>query len=158
MPEMRVQQPQQQELTAQQKAKANRLRLVRENNTVPTVKVWAGSEALRRVLRHPNGTRFRGGLDQPVEWPYDNFTHRRVMAGDVSLSGAASGEQKEPDPSLSMREQAYARRPKPEDVPPVRPLSALSAQERAAEEKRHQPQQQPPLARPSPPSPQPPAK
>ncbi|MBO4221956.1 hypothetical protein [Bradyrhizobium neotropicale] len=38
---------------------------------------------IRRVLKHPNGTRFR--KDGSVEWPNDSFTKRRLAEGVITL-------------------------------------------------------------------------
>jgi len=74
-----------------------------------TVKVWAANEAMREVLRHPTGIRFRDNLDHPVEWPHDSFTARRIADGSVRTDGAAStGEPPEADESLNSREHAAA--------------------------------------------------
>ena len=133
MPEMKLQRVAE-DATPRQKAKAARLQAIADNNTVKTVQVWPASEALGRVLKHPNGTRFRGDATQPVDWPYDSFTYRRVRAGDVLLGGPAAAQRAAPDATKSYREQAAARRPKEEDVPQVKPIS---------EEKQPQPVQQP---------------
>ena len=126
MPEMKFEKTDEKNVTPRQKAKADRLKAIADNTTVKTVQVWPATDALARVLKHPNGTGFRGGVGDPIDWPYDSFTHRRVMDGSVLLGGAASGQRAEPDPSKSLREQAAAHRPKPEDVPPVQPISAES--------------------------------
>jgi len=123
MPEMKIGKSDEPSLNPRQKAKADRLKAIADNTTVKTVQVWPATDALARVLRHPNGTGFRGGASDPIDWPYDSFTHRRVMDGSVLLGGAASAQRAEPDLSKSYREQAAAHRPKPEDVPPVVPLS-----------------------------------
>lgn len=123
MPEMKLSRVAD-DATPRQKAKAARLQAVAENSSVKTVQVWPASEALARVLKHPNGTRFRSDISQPVDWPYDSFTYRRVRDGDVLLSGAASTQPAAPDTTKSYREQAAARRPKEENVPPVVPVSA----------------------------------
>ena len=84
-----------------------RLRLV--SGKPPTVKVWAANEAMREVLRHPTGVRFRDNLDHPVEWPHDSFTARRIADGSVRIDGAASaGEPPVADESLNSREHAAA--------------------------------------------------
>ena len=92
-----------------------RLRVV-SGSRPPTVKVWAANEALQDVMRHPSGVRFRDSLDEPVEWPNDSFTQRRIADGSVSTEGPASGEWQEPDESLNVREQAAARKPKPKET------------------------------------------
>lgn len=41
------------------------------------------SDDLRRVLKHPNGVRFRS--EGSVEWPNDRFTKRRIAEGVVKV-------------------------------------------------------------------------
>jgi hypothetical protein len=77
-----------------------------------TIKVWAANETLREVLRHPKGGRFRDTIDQPVEWPNDSFTTRRIADGSVRTDGPGSGDQAPDDPSLNAREQSAARKAK----------------------------------------------
>lgn len=89
-----------------------RLKRINDDGRPAMVKVYAGSEDMRRLLRHANGTRFRAAMDQPVEWPNDSFTARRLAEGSIRLDGAASGEIAV-DPNLSPRMQAAARKPKP---------------------------------------------
>ena len=90
-------------------ARQRRLRLVKgDANAV--VKVYAASEPMRAVLRHPNGTRFRSTLDQGVEWPNDSFTKRRIADGSVRIDGAAaSGDPAPVDESLNPRQQSATR-------------------------------------------------
>lgn len=47
------------------------------------VRVEPTSEALRHVLRHPNGMAFRP--QGSVEWPFDRFTHRRLRDGSIKV-------------------------------------------------------------------------
>ena len=48
------------------------------------MKVWPTSDVMRKILRHPGGSKMpfpsSGGLD----WPDDQFTHRRIVDGDVT--------------------------------------------------------------------------
>ena len=95
--------------TAIREARQRRLRLVSAGKAT-TIKVYAANEAMRSALRHSNGTRFRAELDQPVEWPDDSFTHRRIADGSVRTEApAAGGHEAEADESLNPREQAAAR-------------------------------------------------
>jgi hypothetical protein len=59
-----------------------RLRVINSGKT-PTIKVYAANETMRGALRHPSGARFRTKIDQPVEWPNDTFTSRRIKEGSV---------------------------------------------------------------------------
>lgn len=94
---------------------ARRLRLISSTTAggkPATVKVWPGDEALRQVLRHPKGIGFRAALDQPVEWPADSFTTRRVADGSVRTDGPAPTPHHPElltDPSLNPRQQAAVR-------------------------------------------------
>jgi hypothetical protein len=137
MVELRINQ-QQQEQTPREKAKAARLRLIAENYSAPSIQVWAATEELRSVLRHPSGTKFRGDLSTPADWPHDSFTHRRIRDGSVVTGGPASPRQPDDTSKLSVRERAAARRPKLEDVPPVRPLSAVPQEERERAQQQQQ--------------------
>lgn len=50
----------------------------------PGIRVEPKNDELRRVLKHPSsnmGFRSEGS----VEWPDDNFTHRRIRDGDVTV-------------------------------------------------------------------------
>ena len=47
------------------------------------VRVEPTNEALRHVLRHPNGMRFRA--QGTVEWPWDRFTQRRLRDGSIRV-------------------------------------------------------------------------
>lgn len=113
--------------TRRQKARAERLRLVAANQTPPTIKVYAASPEIHEVMKHPSGTKFRGDFGTATEWPHDNFTHRRLVDGSISLNPAAKNGPKS-DKSLGVRDAAYANRPKPGDVPPVVPLSAVPSE------------------------------
>lgn len=46
---------------------------------MPTV--WPRDEAVRAVLKHPNGSPF--GATGPMHWPDDKFTQRRLAEGSV---------------------------------------------------------------------------
>ena len=54
------------------------------------MQVWPKNDAMRKVLRHVNGTGFRA--EGPAEWPDDSFTARRVRDGDVSLTEVAAAK------------------------------------------------------------------
>ena len=47
------------------------------------VRVEPTNEALRHVLQHPNGMRFRA--QGTVEWPWDRFTQRRLRDGSIRV-------------------------------------------------------------------------
>lgn len=97
-------------------ARAARLRVIQ--GPVKTVKVYAANEAMRGVLRHANGTRFRASLDQAAEWPNDSFTARRIAEGSVRTEPSSGGEQAEPDATKNPREHAEALKPKKQEPAP----------------------------------------
>jgi len=92
--------------------RARRLKLINSGDRPATIKVYAANETMRRVLRHPHGVRFRAQLDQPVEWPNDSFTARRMRDGSISTSAASGDATEEPDATKNPREQAAASQPK----------------------------------------------
>ena len=51
------------------------------------MQVWPKNDAMRKLLVHANGTRFRS--EGPAEWPNDSFTARRLNDGDVLLKEPA---------------------------------------------------------------------
>lgn len=98
-------------------SRQRRLQLISAGK-VATVKVYAADDMMREVLRHPSGKiRFRDALDQPVEWPNDSFTARRIADGSVRTDGPGTSGYSEPDESLNPREQAAARKPKAKPEP-----------------------------------------
>jgi len=122
MPEMKVETP-----TRPLSPSAVRLKIIADARTRPaTVKVWAASEDMRRLLRHPGGARFRTDIGQAVEWPNDSFTHRRIADGSVSTEGASSGKRPADDPKLSLRERARAHAARPDARPESKPAAAKS--------------------------------
>ena len=86
-------------------ARQRRLRLI--DRGPATIKVFAASEDMRAVLRHPgSGVRFRDTLDQPVEWPNDSFTARRIKEGSVRTEASGSADMPPVDESLNARQQS----------------------------------------------------
>ena len=69
------------------KAKAARVahleRIAKESAT-PNVRVTPANDTLRRIMKHPNGMRFRS--TGSVEWPLDKFTKRRLADGSITLA------------------------------------------------------------------------
>jgi hypothetical protein len=59
-------------------------------NTPERVRVVPRSESLRRVLVHPNGTKFRA--EGSREWPLDQFTRRRLREGAITIEKVAAPE------------------------------------------------------------------
>lgn len=72
-----------------------RLGRVRVPGRRPGIRVEPANEDLRRVMKHPSGIRFRS--EGSVEWPDDQFTRRRIKAGDVKVAGAKQAEEKTED-------------------------------------------------------------
>jgi hypothetical protein len=61
-----------------------RLAKVRSQQAVPRVRVTPRDEKIRRNIKHPaGGIGFRA--EGSVEWPYDQFTKRRVRDGDITI-------------------------------------------------------------------------
>jgi hypothetical protein len=57
-----------------------------EENRFPIqrIRVWPASEDIRKYIVHPLGhIKFRATLKDSVEWPFDQFTKRRLRKGDV---------------------------------------------------------------------------
>lgn len=111
-----------------------------------TIKVYAANETLREVLRHSNGTRFRDEIDQPVEWPNDTFTSRRIKDGSVLTDGPGSGDEAEADEALNAREHAAARKVKPASKPEETKPEETNHKSSRRSEPQPQPQPQPPAA------------
>lgn len=110
------------ELTSQQKARQARLKTVADNSRSAPIKVFAANEDVRRLMKHPSGTRFRTDMNAAVEWPHDSFTIRRIRDGSVVVGGAAKELRAEKTEGKNAREVAYARRPK--EMPQLQPVSA----------------------------------
>ena len=69
------------------KAKAARvanLERIAKESAAPTVRVEPANDTLRRIMKHPNGMRFRA--TGSVEWPLDKFTKRRLADGSITRS------------------------------------------------------------------------
>jgi hypothetical protein len=65
------------------RASPERLKAIAENSTVPRVRVLPKNDAMRRLLRHANGTAFR--KEGSVEWPLDRWTQKRLRDGDITI-------------------------------------------------------------------------
>jgi len=66
------------------KRRRQRMEALAKARPAATVRVLPKNDDYRRVLKHPNGMRFRddGGS---VEWPLDRFTRRRIADGSVTV-------------------------------------------------------------------------
>jgi len=72
------------ELAARDQRRQERLKRIAEASSVGRVRVVPTRDELRRVLRHPGtgvGFRETGG----AEWPFDQFTKKRIREGDVTV-------------------------------------------------------------------------
>lgn len=72
------------------------------------VRVEPTNEALRHVLQHPNGMRFRA--QGTVEWPWDRFTQRRLRDGSIRVveqadTRKAAAEKPKEDKKEEKREE-----------------------------------------------------
>jgi hypothetical protein len=63
----------------------------------PRVRVTAGDDDMRKVLKHPNGVGFPqdGGS---VEWPHDQFTRLRIKDGSVKVEEHRNEEPRNEEP------------------------------------------------------------
>ena len=68
------------------------------------VRVEPTNEALRHVLRHPNGMAFRP--QGTVEWPWDRFTQRRLRDGSIRVVEQADARK----PAAAAAEKAEGRK------------------------------------------------
>lgn len=50
------------------------------------VRVLPATENMMRIMHHPCGVRFMS-MDRPAEWPYDQFTLRRLQEGSIKQVG-----------------------------------------------------------------------
>lgn len=64
------------------------------------IRVWPASENIRRYIKHPLGNiAFRATMQDSVEWPFDQFTKRRIADGTVldhppdAIADAPTSEQ-----------------------------------------------------------------
>jgi hypothetical protein len=71
-------------------------------NKRPRVRVTAGNDDMRKVLKHPNGVGFPkdGGS---VEWPHDQFTRRRIKDGSVKVEEHRDEKQRDDKPDHNER-------------------------------------------------------
>lgn len=67
--------------------------------TADLIRVWAANAELAKVLTHPSlpRTKFSEDLSQPLDWPNDQFTTRRIADGDVLLSPPGQAAQQPMD-------------------------------------------------------------
>jgi hypothetical protein len=63
------------------------------------IQVWARTAELAAIIKHPTGAGFRD-IEEPVTWPYDQFTLRRLEDGDVLDHPPTRKEQRQaPEPA-----------------------------------------------------------
>ena len=76
------------------------------------VKVFAATEAVRRLVKHPRGVAFRDNIGEAVEWPKDAFTTKRIADGTVYMEGgSAPREERRGEGGMGKRERIAARKP-----------------------------------------------
>jgi hypothetical protein len=107
--------------TSGKRAHPEHLKALAENKKLAQarVRVEPANEALRHVLQHPNGMRFRP--QGTVEWPWDRFTQRRLRDGSIRVVEQADArkpaEQPKEEPKKedkkenNKREASAAREP-----------------------------------------------
>jgi len=154
MVEVKTEVPQRAENPRKKIREARLARLKVVDGPPKTVKVYAGSEALRGSLRHPGigggGIRFRETLGEAVEWPNDAFTKRRIADGSVRTDGPGPEETPEVDETKNVREQAEASKPKkaePEAETEPQPKTN-NDRKNPAPPQQESPQQKPPQQQP----------
>jgi hypothetical protein len=70
-----------------------RMQRIRESRRVPRVRVLPRDDDVRKHIAHyPTGVGFPA--EGSVEWPYDNFTKRRIRDGAVTID-TQTGEQRD---------------------------------------------------------------
>ena len=88
------------------------------------VRVEPTNEALRHVLRHPNGMRFRA--QGTVEWPWDRFTQRRLRDGSIRVVEQADTRKAAAEkPKEDKKEEKRRRKKKTTSVRQQRRASLL---------------------------------
>jgi hypothetical protein len=72
---------------------SGRKRLAVAGLTRPShIRVKAANERIQLAMKHGvTGVGFLPDISQSVEWPFDTFTKRRIMKGDVTIDEGASG-------------------------------------------------------------------
>lgn len=78
-----------------------RLKQARGTVTQKRVRVIPRDDELRKVLKHPASGGFRP--EGSIEWPFDQFTKRRIRDGDVTIE-----EQPQPEPQQQRAETSQA--------------------------------------------------
>ena len=93
--------------------RAERLQQARSTVTPGRVRVLPRDDEMRKLLKHPTSGGFLA--EGSVEWPYDQFTKRRVRDGDVTLEEqpAAEPEAQAAQEQQPARQAQAVREPKP---------------------------------------------
>jgi hypothetical protein len=107
--------------TRARKATKARLEAIANQGSIPRVRVVPASDALRRVLKHANGVKFRS--QGSIEWPLDKYTLRRLAEGSVTI------EEK--------KEENKEAEPEPESEPVPAPVVAPAPAARAGRAPQH---------------------
>ncbi|HEY2245778.1 MAG TPA: hypothetical protein VGH47_16435, partial [Xanthobacteraceae bacterium] len=69
----------------------------------PGIRVEPRDDDMRRLLKHPNGARFRP--EGSIEWPDDQFTNRRIRDGSVKVVEAPVDEEQASKPQHARRRE-----------------------------------------------------
>lgn len=76
------------------KRRLERLQRIKEQRTIKRVRVVPRDDVIRRDIRHGvSGARFPES-EGSVEWPFDQFTKRRLRDGTVTLETPAAQEER----------------------------------------------------------------
>ena len=84
------------------------------------VRVEPASEALRHVLRHPNGMAFRP--QGSVEWPWDRFTQRRLRDGSIKVVEQA--DDRKPAAAAEKPKEENNKKDEKKEAKPARDAAA----------------------------------
>lgn len=102
------------------KRRQERLKKIAEGRAVKRVRVVPRDENIRRDIRHGvTGVRFP--KEGSVEWPFDQFTKRRLRDKTVSLESAEAQQERHSDRQRSRQQHAQRREPPP--TPPAQQSS-----------------------------------
>lgn len=59
------------------------------------MQVWARTEELHKMLRHPTAGGFGAPWPSSADWPDDSYTFRRMRDGDISKDGPVNAKASE---------------------------------------------------------------
>lgn len=88
--------------------RAERIERARGPVRKQVVRVFPRDDVLRKLLKHPSSGGFRS--TGSIEWPFDQFTKRRLRDGDVTIEQQAEPQGAESQPQTESPPQARASR------------------------------------------------